>query len=103
MSLRRVTLLLRLEELAGRLARKYSDEGAQIVVTSRVDLAVRVRASVRPMFSPPLAPMPSSFGHDTPAHIERRYRFRVLVLRWMGSTECGSDASTTDRRRAVTA
>jgi hypothetical protein len=32
------------------------------------------------MLSPPLAPMPSSFGHDTPAHVERRCRFRVLVL-----------------------
>jgi hypothetical protein len=80
MSLRRVTLLSRLEELARRLTCKYSDEGAQIVVTSRVDLAVHVRASVRPTFSPPPAPMSSSFGHDTPAHVERRCWFRVLVL-----------------------
>jgi hypothetical protein len=67
MSLRRVTRLLRLEELARRVTRKYSDEGPQIVVTSRVDLPVRVRASMRSTFLPPPALMSSSFGHDTPA------------------------------------
>ena len=103
MNLCGVTFHLRLEQLARSLAGKRSDEGAQRLVTLRVDLVVRVRASARPMLSPPLAPMPSSFGHDTPAHVERRCRFRVLVLLWMGSTECGSDASTTDRRRAVAA
>src|SRR4051794_15305152 len=82
---------------------KRSDESAQRLVTLRIDLVARVRANVRSMLSPPLAPIPSSFGHDTPAHLERRCRFRVLVLLWMGSTECGSDASTTDRRTAVAA
>ena len=81
---------LRLEQLARSLTGKRSDESAQMLVTLRVDLVVRVRANVRPMLSPPLAPLPSSFGHDTPAHVERRCRFRVLVLQWMGSTECGS-------------
>jgi hypothetical protein len=71
---------LRLEQLARSLTGKRSDEGAQGPVTLRVDLVVRVRASVWSMFSPSLAPMPSSFGHDTPAHLERRFRFRVLVL-----------------------
>jgi len=95
---------LRLEQLPRSLTGKRSDESAQMLVTPRVNLVVRVRANVRPMLSsPPLAPMPSSFGHDTPAHVERRCRFRVLVLLWLGSTECGSDASTTDRRRAVAA
>jgi hypothetical protein len=103
MNLRGVTLSLRLEELARGLAGKYSDESAQRLVKLRVGLVVRVRASVRSLLSPPLATMPSSFGHDTPAHVEGRCRFRVLVLQWMGSTECGSGASTTDRRRAVTA
>ena len=90
-----------LEQLARSLTGKRSDESAQRLVTLRVDLVVRVRASVQSMLSPPLARTPSSFGHDTPAHVERRYRFRVLVVQWLGSTECGSDASTTDRRRAV--
>ena len=87
MNLRGVAHPLRLEQLARSLAGKRSNEGAQGLVTLRVDLVVRVRASVRSMLSPPLAPMPSSFGHDTPAHVERRCRFRVLVLQWMGSTD----------------
>jgi len=103
MNLQGVTFQLRLEELARRLARKYSDEGSQGLVTPRVHLAVRVAASVRPMCSLTLSPMPSSFGHDTPAHVERRCGFRVLVLQWMSSTECGSNASTRGRRVAVTA
>jgi len=94
---------LRLEQLPRSLTGKRSDESAQMLVTLRVDLVVRVRANVRPMLPPPLAPVPSSFGHDTPAHVERRCRCRVIVLQWMGSTECGSDASTADRRRAVAA
>ena len=68
---------LRLEQLARSLTGKRSDKSAQRLVTLRVDLVVRVRANVRPMLSPPLAPMPSSFGHDTPAHVERRCRFRA--------------------------
>jgi hypothetical protein len=80
MNLCGLTLHARLEQLARSLASKCSDEGAQTLVTPRVDLVVRVRASVRSMLSPPLTPMPSSFGHDTPAHVERRCRCRVLVL-----------------------
>jgi len=58
---------LRLEQLPRSLTGQHSDESAQMLVTLRVDLVVRVRANVRPMLSsPPLAPMPSSFGHDTP-------------------------------------
>jgi hypothetical protein len=103
MNLCGVARLLRLEQLARGLTGKRSNEGAQRLVTLRVDLLVRVRACGRSMLSTPVAPMLASFGHDTPAHVERRCRFRVLVLQWMGSTECGSDASTTDRRRAVAA
>jgi hypothetical protein len=80
MNLRGVAHPLPLEQLARSLAGKRSNEGAQRLVTLRVDLVVRVRASVWSMLSPPLAPIPSSFGHDTPAHLERRCRFRVLVL-----------------------
>jgi hypothetical protein len=80
MNLRGVAHPLRLEQLARGLTGKRSGEGAQRLVTARVDLVVRVRASVRPMLSPPLTPMTSSFGHDTPAHVERRCRFSVLVL-----------------------
>jgi hypothetical protein len=90
MTLFGLTLHARLEQLARSLAGKCSDEGAQRLVTLCADLGVHARASVRSMLSPPLTPMPSSFGHDTPAHVERRCRFRVLVLQWMGSTECGS-------------
>jgi hypothetical protein len=71
---------LRLEQLARGLTGKRSDKSAQRLVTLRVDLVVPVRASVRSMLLSPLAPMSSSFGHDTPAHVERRCRFHVLVL-----------------------
>jgi hypothetical protein len=77
MSHRRVTLLARLEELARRLSRKCSDQGAQIVVASRVDLAVRVRATVRPMFPP----------------LPRRCRRRSAMIRLpMLSVDAGSRA-----------
>jgi len=89
-NLRGVTLQLRLEELARCLARKDSDERAQGLVTPPVDLVVRVGASVRPKCSLPLSPLPSSFGHDTPAHVERRCRFPRARSGVMGSTECGS-------------
>jgi hypothetical protein len=71
---------LRLEQLARSLTGKRSDESAQRLVTLRIDLVVRVRANVRSMLSSPVASIPSSFGHDTPVHLERRCRFRVLVL-----------------------
>jgi hypothetical protein len=66
---------LRFEQLARRLTGQRSDEGTQGLVTLRADLVVRLRTKVRSMLSPPLAPIPSSFNHDTPAHVERRFRF----------------------------
>jgi hypothetical protein len=74
MNLCGLTLHARLEQLARGLAGKCSDEGAQRLVTPRADLSVRGRTSVRSMLPPSLAPMPSSFGHDTTAHSERRCR-----------------------------
>jgi len=68
-----------LEQLARSLTGKRSDESAQMLVTLRVDLVVCVRASARSISSPPLEPMPSSFGHDTPAHIERRCWFQCSL------------------------
>jgi hypothetical protein len=67
MNLCGLTLHARLEQLARSLTGKRSDKSAQMLVTLRVDLVVRVRANVRSILSPPLAPIPSSFGHDTPA------------------------------------
>jgi hypothetical protein len=95
---------LRLEQLARSLTGKRSDKSAQRLVTLRVDLVVRVRASVRPMLSPPLAPMSWSFGHDTPAHVERRFAIRGVRDgdEW-AALSAAPDASTTDRRRAVAA
>jgi hypothetical protein len=103
MNLRGVAHALRLEQLARSLTGKRSGEGAQRLVTARVDLVVRVPANVRAMLSPPLAPISSSFGHDTPAHVERRCRFRARSAVNVGSTECGSHASTTDKRGPWTA
>jgi hypothetical protein len=84
MNLRRVARPLRLEQLARSLTGQRSDESAQMLVTLRVDPVVRVRASVRPMLSPPLKPMPSSFGHDTPAHVERRFAIRGVRCAMQG-------------------
>ena len=86
----RVTLQFCFEPLARRLAGKGTDKRAQAAFAARVDLVVRVFASLRSTFSPPLTSMPSSFGHDTRAHVARRCRFTTRSA-GMGSTECGSE------------
>jgi len=48
---------LRLEQLARRLTGNGPHDSAQRLVTVRVDLVVRVRASMRSMLQPPLAPV----------------------------------------------
>ena len=85
-----VTLQLRLEQFARSLSGERTNKPAQTVFATRIDLVVRVLTSSRSTFSPPLTPLPSSFGHDTPAHLERRCRFTPRSA-WLGSTECGSE------------
>ena len=65
------TLQLRLELFARGPAGERTDKRAQAVFAARVDLVVRVFASARSTLSPPLTPLPSSFGRDTLAHSER--------------------------------
>jgi len=61
------------EYFTSGLAREYADERAQVIVWMRVDLVVvRVRANGLHVPSSPRASCSSSFGHDTPAHSERR-------------------------------
>ena len=85
-----LTFQLRFELFARSLSGKRTNKRAQTVFVGRVDRTIRVSASARSMFSPSLAPLPSSFAHDTPAHLERRCRFTPRSA-WLGSTECGSE------------
>ena len=75
-----MTLHFRLEHFTCGLTREHADESAQVIVRARVDLVVRVRANALHFPSLPGSSCSSSFGHDTPAHVERRCRFNVLVL-----------------------
>jgi len=103
MNLCGVTQPLRLEQLARRLAGKRSNEGAQRLVTLRVEVVVRVRASVRSMSSPPLTPMPSSFGHDTLPMLNVDAGFACPFCCDWAALSAAPDASATDRRIAVAA
>jgi len=80
-----------LEHFTSGLAREHAYEGTQLIVRLRVELFPRVRANALHFLSPPRPSCSSSFGHDTPAHVETSMPVHALVLLWLGSTECGSE------------
>jgi hypothetical protein len=64
------------EQFASRLPREDSDERAECIITARPG---RRRCKVTPntrKTSSSLASFASSFGHDTPAHLQRRFGIR---------------------------
>ena len=79
MDSRRDAAQLGLEDLPCRLPREHSHNSANRVVASRVDRRRRNAATRSRKTSSSLASFASSFGHDTPAHVERR--FVVLGVR----------------------
>jgi len=80
MDSRRRSAALGLEDFARSLPREHADERAERLVSSDINCRRQIATRVRRNSSSSLALPASSFGHDTPAHVERRCRFRVLVL-----------------------
>jgi hypothetical protein len=64
------------EQLASRLPREHSHNSANRVVASRVDRRRRNAATRSRKTSSSLASFAPSFGHDTPAHVQRRFAIR---------------------------
>jgi len=73
MDSRRGAAQLGLEDLACRLPREHPDERTERVVNSRINCRRRIATRVRRNSSSSPALSASSFGHDTPAHVERRF------------------------------
>jgi hypothetical protein len=92
-----------LEHFACGLTREDAHEGTQVIVRTRVDLVVRVRPNALRIPSPPRPSCSSSFGHDTPAHVERRCRFPDSFCCGWAALGAAPSASATDRRIAVAA
>jgi len=79
MDSRRRSAALGLEDFARSLPREYADERAERFVSSDINCRRQIATRVRRNSSSSLALRASSFGHDTPAHVERR--FVVLGVR----------------------
>jgi hypothetical protein len=72
------------EQLASRPPREYAHECAECVVTSRLDRRRRKMTNRSRRTSSSRSSFASSFGHDTPAHIERRFGFAAFVMAMNG-------------------
>jgi hypothetical protein len=72
----RLAARLGFEQLASRLPREHSYERAKRIVALRVIRPVRDATNQRRNTSRSLSTSASSFGHDTPAHVERRFAAR---------------------------
>jgi len=79
MDSRRRSAALGLEDFARSLPREHADERAERFVSSAINCRRQIATRVRHNSSSSLALPASSFGHDTPAHVERR--FVVLGVR----------------------
>jgi hypothetical protein len=99
----RPTLQLRLEHFTRGLTREHAHETAQVIVRAFVDQCFRVCANAPHVSSPPRPSRSSSFGHDTPAHVERRCRFTYSFCCSWAALSAAPSASATDRRMAVAA
>jgi hypothetical protein len=88
----RLAAHLGFEQLASGLPREHSHERANCVITPRVDRRRRKAASRSRKTSSSLASFASSFGHDTPAPVERRFVIRGVRDgdEW-AAPECGSE------------
>jgi hypothetical protein len=83
---------LRLERFARRLSRQNSYERANRIVAWRINRRARSATNDWRNTSSSLASFASSFGHDTPAHVERRFAIRGVRDgdEW-AAPECGSE------------
>jgi hypothetical protein len=72
---------LGLERFARRLSRQNSYERANRIVAWRVNRRARSATNGWRNTSSSPSSFLSPFGHDTPAHVERRSRFAAFVMR----------------------
>ena len=72
----RLAARLGFEQLASRLPREHSYERAKCVINSRLNRLGRNVTNQSRKTSSSLSWFASSFGHDTPAHVERRFAIR---------------------------
>jgi hypothetical protein len=77
---RRLAAQLGLEDLACRLPREHAYERAKCGISSAINGRRRTATRVRRNSSSSPALSASSFGHDTPAHVERRSWFAGVVV-----------------------
>ena len=76
MDSRRRSAALGLEDFARSLPREHADERAERFVSSDINCRRQIATRVRRNSSSSLALPASWFGHDTPAHVERRFVVR---------------------------
>ena len=69
----RLAARLAFEEVTSRLPREHSYERAKCVIASRLGRLGRQVTNESRKTSSSLSSFASSFGHDTPAHVERRF------------------------------
>jgi hypothetical protein len=72
----RLAARLAFEQLTSRLPREYSHERPKCVINSRLTRLGRNVTNDLWNTSSSLSSFASSFGHDTPAHVERRFAIR---------------------------
>jgi len=72
----RLATRLGFEQLASRLPREHAHKRAKCVIAWRVDRGRRELTIHTRRTSSSLASFAFSFGHDTPAHVERRFVVR---------------------------
>jgi hypothetical protein len=72
----RLAARLAFEELTGRLPREHSYEGAKCVIGRGLNWLSRHVATDSRKTSSSLSSFASSFGHDTPVHLQRRFAIR---------------------------
>jgi len=72
----RLATRLGFEQLASRLPGEHAHERAKCVIAWRVDRRRRKLTIDSRRTSSSLASFAFSFGHDTPAHVQRRFAIR---------------------------
>jgi hypothetical protein len=91
------------EQLTSRLPREHSDERAKCVVASRINRRCRNATNDRRNMLSSLSSFASPFGHDTPAHVERRFAIRGVRYgdEWAALSAAPNASSLASRAEGV--